>query len=58
MRVNELTKPQLEAVVKEIIGIMYGDGPDTLWSADTLPEIADVLQNAGLCLTLPPKDAD
>ena len=36
------------ATLQHIVDIMYGDGPDQPWEADTIEHVAEVLQTAGL----------
>lgn len=37
--------------LQSIVDVMYGDGPDQPWDAETIERVAEVLQAAGLVPT-------
>jgi hypothetical protein len=46
--VDGLRVTELRSLVQDVVDVLYGDGPGTSWSPDTLDQLADALARYGL----------
>lgn len=46
--VEDLSIEEKDDILQCILDVMYPDGPDTEWDSDTVGQVHDILNDAGL----------